>query len=95
MELSLVVRPSAITWNLRVDPGDGYVIATVLSSVANGVVQAVKELGLKVPVIVRLAGTNAKIAKEILENSGVKIISASNLKDAAEKAVSIVLKETE
>ena len=63
--------------------------------VANGVVQAVKELGLKVPVIVRLAGTNAKIAKEILENSGVKIISASNLKDAAEKAVSIVLKETE
>ena len=63
--------------------------------VANGVIQAVKELGLKVPVIVRLAGTNAKIAKEILENSGVKIISASNLKDAAEKAVSIVLKETE
>ena len=40
MELSLVVRPSAITWNLRVDPGDGYVIATVLSSVANGVVQS-------------------------------------------------------
>tara|TARA_Y100001970_G_scaffold158669_1_gene194032 strand:+ start:9088 stop:10272 length:1185 start_codon:yes stop_codon:yes gene_type:complete len=61
--------------------------------VANGVVQAVKELGLKVPVIVRLAGTNAELAKEILENSDVEIIPANNLEDAAEKAVSVALKE--
>ena len=62
--------------------------------VANGVVQAVKELGLKVPVIVRLEGTNADIAKEILENSGVEIIPASNLEDAAKKAVKTVVKES-
>ena len=61
--------------------------------VANGVVQAVKELGLKVPVIVRLEGTNSKIAKDILKNSGVEIVPANNLEDAAKKAVSVVLKE--
>ena len=61
--------------------------------VANGVVQAVKELGLKVPVIVRLEGTNSGIAKDILKNSGVEIIPANNLEDAAKKAVSVVLKE--
>ena len=61
--------------------------------VANGVVQAVKELGLTVPVIVRLEGTNADIAKDILKNSGVKIIPASNLKDAAKKSVQIAVKE--
>ena len=61
--------------------------------VANGVVQAVKELGLTVPVIVRLEGTNADIAKDILNNSGVKIIPASNLEDAAKKSVKIAVKE--
>tara|TARA_Y100000748_G_scaffold299321_1_gene295978 strand:- start:172 stop:1356 length:1185 start_codon:yes stop_codon:yes gene_type:complete len=61
--------------------------------VANGVVQAVKELGLTVPVVVRLEGTNADIAKDILNNSGVKIISASNLEDAAKKSVRIAVKE--
>ena len=60
--------------------------------VANGVVQAVKDLGLDVPVVVRLEGTNADIAKDILKTSGVKIIPANNLKDAAQKAVEVVLK---
>ena len=60
--------------------------------VANGVVQAVKELGLKVPVIVRLEGTNADIAKDILNNSGVEIIPASNLEDAAKKSVKTVIR---
>jgi succinyl-CoA synthetase beta subunit len=55
--------------------------------VANGVVQAVKELGLTVPVVVRLEGTNAKEAQIILEKSGVKIIPAIGMKDAAEKVV--------
>ena len=55
--------------------------------VANGVVQAVKELGLTVPVVVRLEGTNAKEAQTILEESGVKIIPAIGMKDAAEKVV--------
>ena len=61
--------------------------------VANGVVEAVKDMGLKVPVVVRLEGTNAEMAKDILDNSGVKIIPAINLKDAAEKSVSITMEE--
>ena len=59
--------------------------------VANGVVEAVKDLGLDVPVVVRLEGTNAEIAKDILSNSGVKIIPANNLEDAAKKAVEVTL----
>jgi len=55
--------------------------------VANGVVQAVKDLGLNVPVVVRLEGTNADEAKEILSKSGLAIIPASDMKDAANKVV--------
>ena len=55
--------------------------------VANGVVQAVKDLGLNVPVVVRLEGTNADEAKEILSKSGLAIIPASDMKDAADKVV--------
>jgi succinyl-CoA synthetase beta subunit len=59
--------------------------------VANGVVQAVKELGLKVPVVVRLEGTNAKDAQDILAKSGVDIIPAIGMKDAAQKVVNAAL----
>jgi len=59
--------------------------------VANGVVQAVKELGLKVPVVVRLEGTNAKEAQVILKESGVSIIPAIGMKDAAEKVVAAAI----
>jgi succinyl-CoA synthetase beta subunit len=59
--------------------------------VANGVVQAVTELGLKVPVVVRLEGTNAKEAQEILAKSGVDIIPAVGMKDAAQKVVNAAL----
>jgi len=55
--------------------------------VANGIIQAVKELDLKVPVVVRLEGTNADLAKTLLSDSGVSIIAASTLSDAAEKVV--------
>ena len=55
--------------------------------VARGVVQAVEELGLSVPVIVRLQGTNAEEAKKILSESDVSIIAAEGMKDAAQKAV--------
>ena len=58
--------------------------------VAHGVVQAVEELGLNVPVIVRLNGTNAEEAKKILSNSDVSVIAASGMKDAAEKAVKTI-----
>ncbi len=59
--------------------------------VANGVVQAVTELGLKVQVVVRLEGTNAKEAQEILAKSGVDIIPAVGMKDAAQKVVNAAL----
>jgi len=59
--------------------------------VANGVVQAVKELGLDVPVVVRLEGTNAEEAQAILSKSGVSIIPAIGMKDAAEKVVKAAL----
>ena len=55
--------------------------------VAHGVIQAVKELGLKVPVVVRLEGTNAKEAKTILSESRLAIIPANDMKDAARKVV--------
>ncbi len=59
--------------------------------VANGVVQAVKELGLNVPVVVRLEGTNAEDARSILKESRVSIIPALGMKDAAEKVVNAAL----
>jgi malate-CoA ligase subunit beta len=55
--------------------------------VAQGVVQAVKETNIKVPLIVRLAGTNVEAGRKIIEESGIAIISADTLIDAAEKAV--------
>jgi succinyl-CoA synthetase beta subunit len=63
--------------------------------VANGVVQAVKELGLKVPVVVRLEGTNAREAQDILAKSGVDIIPATGMKDAAQKVVNASLSNKE
>ena len=59
--------------------------------VAKGVVQAVQELNLDVPVVVRLEGTNAIEAKKILENSKVKIIPATTMQDAADKVVDAAL----
>ncbi|MEG3638987.1 ADP-forming succinate--CoA ligase subunit beta [Magnetococcus sp. PR-3] len=55
--------------------------------IANGVVEAAKQVNLSVPLIVRLEGTNVEKGKEILSNSGLPIISADNLDDAATKAV--------
>ena len=59
--------------------------------VANGVVSAVTELGLNVPVVVRLEGTNSKEARSILKDSGVSIIPAKGMRDAAEKVVSAAI----
>lgn len=55
--------------------------------IAKGVVQAYKELGLDIPVVVRLAGTNVQAGQDILRTSGVTIISADTLADAAQAAV--------
>jgi succinyl-CoA synthetase beta subunit len=58
--------------------------------IAEGVVAAVKEIGLKVPLVVRLEGTNVELGKEIINNSGLDVIAADNLKDGAEKIVKAV-----
>ena len=58
--------------------------------IANGIVAAAKEVSLSVPVVVRLEGTNVEQGKEILAKSGLAIISANDLADAAEKIVNAV-----
>ncbi|MGD9347364.1 MAG: ADP-forming succinate--CoA ligase subunit beta [Candidatus Aminicenantes bacterium] len=55
--------------------------------VANGIVNAAKELDLKIPMVVRLEGTNVERGKKILEESGLAFFSASSMKEAAEKVV--------
>ena len=60
--------------------------------IAEGIVEAVDEMKLDKPLIVRLEGTNVERGKEILSNSGLEIVTAKDLEDAAEKAVSIVEK---
>ena len=57
---------------------------------AQGVVDAANEININVPLVVRLAGTNFKEGKEILDNSGLKLISAENLDDAAKKIVEAI-----
>ena len=57
---------------------------------AQGVVDAAKEININVPLVVRLAGTNFIEGKEILDNSGLKLISAENLDDAAKKIVKAI-----
>ena len=60
--------------------------------IAEGIVEAVNEMKLDKPLIVRLEGTNVERGKEILSNSGLEIVTAKDLEDAAEKAVSVVEK---
>ena len=57
---------------------------------AQGVVDAAKEMAINVPLVVRLAGTNFKEGKKILDSSGLKLISAENLDDAAKKIVEAI-----
>jgi succinyl-CoA synthetase beta subunit len=76
--------------------GDGNVKAVLINIfggimrcdvVANGVVEAAKSIGIKIPVVVRLEGTNVEKGQEILRNSGLKFTVAEGMKDAAEKVV--------
>ena len=57
--------------------------------IAQGVVEAAKEIKLSIPLVVRMAGTNVNIGKEILKKSNLKIISANNLSEAAKKIVEV------
>ena len=58
--------------------------------IAEGVVTAAKEVGLQVPLIVRLEGTNVDIGKRILADSGLPIISADSMADGAQKAITAI-----
>ena len=58
--------------------------------IAEGVVAAVKEVGLQVPLVVRLEGTNVELGKKIINESGLNVISANDLSDGAEKIVKAV-----
>jgi succinyl-CoA synthetase beta subunit len=58
--------------------------------IAEGVIAAVKEVGLQVPLVVRLEGTNVDLGKKIIKESQLNVISADNLDDAAKKIVKAV-----
>jgi succinyl-CoA synthetase beta subunit len=58
--------------------------------IAEGIIAAAKEISLKVPLVVRLEGTNVELGKQILAQSGLAITSANDLADAAEKIVKAV-----
>jgi succinyl-CoA synthetase beta subunit len=58
--------------------------------IANGILEAAKEVKLNIPLVVRLEGTNVELGKEILAKSGLDIISADDLSDAARKIVAAV-----
>jgi succinyl-CoA synthetase beta subunit len=58
--------------------------------IAEGVIAAVQEVGLTVPLVVRLEGTNVELGKQILRESGLNVIPADDLDDAAQKIVAAV-----
>jgi succinyl-CoA synthetase beta subunit len=58
--------------------------------IAEGVIAAVKEVGLEVPLVVRLEGTNVELGKQIIRDSGLNVIAADDLDDAARKIVAAV-----
>ena len=58
--------------------------------IAEGVVAAAREVGLKIPLVVRLEGTNVELGKDIIRNSGLNVIAGDNLSDAAQKIVKAV-----
>jgi succinyl-CoA synthetase beta subunit len=58
--------------------------------IAEGVIAAVKDVGLKVPLVVRLEGTNVELGRDIIRNSGLNVIAADDLSDAAQKIVKAV-----
>jgi len=61
-------------------------------TIARGIIAAVKSTGLKLPLVVRLEGTNVKEGKQLIQESGLNIINADNLDDAAKKSVSVIQK---
>ncbi|MDX1449410.1 MAG: succinate--CoA ligase subunit beta, partial [Acidimicrobiia bacterium] len=58
-------------------------------TIATGIVEAVKEVGLEVPLVVRLEGTNVELGKQIIRESDVDVIAADDMKDGAQKIVEL------
>jgi succinyl-CoA synthetase beta subunit len=58
-------------------------------TIAEGVVEAVREVGLDVPLVVRLEGTNVEIGKQIIDASGLNVVNATDMKDGASKIVEL------
>jgi len=81
---------------ITADPGVKGILVNIFGGImrcdiiAEGIIEAVKEVGLEDPLVVRLEGTNVEKGKEILANSGLKITPADNLDDAAKKVVAAV-----
>ncbi|MBX7080665.1 MAG: ADP-forming succinate--CoA ligase subunit beta [Nannocystaceae bacterium] len=75
------------------DPGCKGILVNIFGgimkcdTIAHGVITAVKEVGLKVPLVVRLEGTNVELGKKLLDDSGLRVTTASSLRDAASKIV--------
>jgi succinyl-CoA synthetase beta subunit len=61
-------------------------------TIATGVIAAIKDVGLTVPLVVRLEGTNVELGKKMLDESGLNVVTATNLRDAATKIVGLVKK---
>ncbi len=57
--------------------------------IAEGIIKAVKEVGVNIPVVVRLEGTNVERGRKLLDESGLDVISAESLSKAAEKAIQL------
>ena len=79
-----VLMPCYVNIGAYIDEG------TMIDTFAEGIIAAAKDLSISVPLVVRLEGTNVDKGKEILDNSGIDIISASDLDDAAKKIVELV-----
>jgi succinyl-CoA synthetase beta subunit len=58
-------------------------------TIATGIVEAIKEVGLEVPLVVRLEGTNVELGKEIIEKSGLDVVNADSLLDGAKKILEL------
>lgn len=63
--------------------------------IANGIIAAARQVKLSIPLVVRLAGTNVELAKALIKDSGLPIITAEDLDDAAQKAVAAGRKQAQ
>ncbi len=61
--------------------------------IAQGVITAAKQIGLKIPVVVRLEGTNVELGKKMLEESKLNLVPAADMADAAQKVVAVAKEE--